>query len=121
MTLEELKQTIEQNTGIPAYLLTGETTEENIAQAKALLAYRSEARSNPKDAFIDWYSGERYRANAALADIEAATIEPDNSYPRVRDGGSVGAPDPRSTRDKFAEWFNNVSAFDPRKNNDNWI
>lgn len=44
MTIEELKQTIEQRTGVPASFLTGETAEENIAQAKALLAYKREAQ-----------------------------------------------------------------------------
>ena len=37
MTTEELKQEIAQRTGIPAALLTGETAEENIAQAKAIV------------------------------------------------------------------------------------
>ena len=38
----ELKHTIVECTGVPSSLLTGETAEENIAQAKALLAYKRE-------------------------------------------------------------------------------
>lgn len=38
MSIDEFKQTIEQRVGVPANHLTGETAEENIAQAKVLLA-----------------------------------------------------------------------------------
>ena len=40
MNLEEMKKYIEEATGVPAdKLLTGDTPEENMAKAKAILAY----------------------------------------------------------------------------------
>lgn len=93
MTIEELKQTIEQRTGIPKTLLTGETAEEDIAQAKALLAFKKEHEAQrPKkrtaEQFSDWLSvqygeGLQDTANAALGEIR----------------------DERSTAQQFADWL----------------
>ena len=38
MNVDELKREIEARTGVPASFLNGETTEETIASAKAMLA-----------------------------------------------------------------------------------
>lgn len=43
MDISNIKAEIEKQTGIPASLLNGETVEENIAQAKAILAYKQKS------------------------------------------------------------------------------
>ena len=125
MTIEELKQEIEQNTGIPADLLTGETAEENITQAKALLAYkRKNTIETPKttaEQFSEWLSAKRgdpvqdNRITALDGIAEAARREA-GGYPYVKDGGEIDTsrlPDPRPTKQQFEEWFYNVSAWRP--------
>lgn len=130
MTTEELKQRIEQETGVPADLLTGETAEETIAHAKALLAFkRKHAAEPPKttnEQFAEWFraqSGEEPEmdpAGAALAEIENSLRE----YPAgLRDGGEVTNLniDGGSARDKFAEWFGQKTAFNPfKQTGDGW-
>ena len=80
MNIEELKQEIEEYTGIEASSLTGETVEENIAQAKALLAYRRETANSgksPREQFAEWVkareNGTPDLATMALNEIEART------------------------------------------------
>lgn len=145
MTLEELKQEIAQRTGVPAVLLTGETAEENIAQAKAFLAYKREHEAQrPKTAaeqFADWFGGqmeerdrqqaatfglnytppEKDAAGAALAEIEERARVEAGGYPRINDSGEVtGLPDPRSAREQFADWISDKTAFNPFKQADGW-
>ena len=146
MNTEELRQEIEQRTGVPATLLTGETIEENIAQAKAFLAYKREyEQQRPKTAqeqFADWLGGqleERDRqtaatfglqytppqkdaASAALADIEERARVEAGGYPMLQDGGSVNVNtgDGRSAREQFSEWLGQRTAFDPFKEADGW-
>lgn len=145
MTIEELKQTIEQRTGVPASLLTGETAEENIAQAKAMLAYKREyEQQRPKTAaeqFSDWLGGQLEEKNrqtaaafglhyetpeadpagAALADIAEAVRVEGGGYPMTKDGGEVSnMPDPRPAREQFADWLGQQTAFDPFKDADGW-
>lgn len=147
MTIEELKQTIEQRTGVPASLLTGETAEENIAQAKAMLAYKREyEQQRPKTAaeqFSDWLGGQLEEKNrqtaaafglhyeapeadpagAALADIAEAVRVEGGGYPMVKDGGQVDTsnmPDPRPAREQFADWLGQQTTFDPFKDADGW-
>lgn len=125
MSIEELKQIIEQRTGVPASLLTGETAEENIAQAKAILAYKRDLDTQtPKTArgqFVEWFNASQGKeaqdtAGAALAEIEDAARMEAGGYPAVQDSGEVtGLPDPRPARDQFAEWFGQKSAFNPFK------
>ena len=127
MSLEELKQEIEQQTGIPAKLLTGETAEENIAQAKALLAYKREAPEDksPRGQFADWLNArlgnnETDLAGAALERIQ----EQVRGYPILKDGGNpyingATAPDARSAQEQFAEWAGRNMAWNPQKK-DGW-
>lgn len=127
MTTEEVKQLIEQRTGVPASLLTGETVEENIAAAKALLAYKrehdKERTKSTREQFADWLAAQRGEdpppdtAGAALAEIEAAT----RAYPSIRDGGEpdISGQDNRTGKEKFADWLYKQSAFDPSKE-DGW-
>lgn len=124
MTLEEVKQEISLKTGVPASLLTGETVEEDIALAKALLAYKREHEAQePKSTaqqFAEWTSaqfGEEPPADettAALYEIEQAAKGP--NYPTVTDGGEVEhAGSQGTTKEQFEQWFYERSALDPRK------
>ena len=125
MSIEELKQIIEQRTGVPASLLTGETAEENIAQAKAILAYKrdlgTQTPRTTRDQFAEWLNASQGKeaqdtAGAALAEIEDAARMEAGGYPAVQDSGeAAGLPDPRPARDQFAEWFGQKSAFNPFK------
>lgn len=130
MTIDELKQTIEQRTGVPASLLTGETIEENIAQAKTLLELKRERAAqrpgNTKDQFSKWLGDQidektRYAADtfgirtaptdpegAALAEIERKAKREAGHIP---DGGETDYtkfPDTRPNREKFRDWFDGI-------------
>lgn len=131
MTLEEYKQIIEARTGIPSTLLTGETAEENIAQAKAILAYKRECdKNNPKstrELFKEWIeAGEGIEnqdtAGQALAEIEEAARIQAGGYPIIKDGGSVNINlgDGRSAREQFSEWIGQKAAFNPFADPDGW-
>lgn len=112
MTLEELKQSISDKTGVPVNLLTGETAEENIARAKAILAFKREQKpKTTAEQFAEWLRGgntDQDTASQALADLETEVLHP---YPAVRDGGSIyssGIPiqEEKSAAQKFSEWLN---------------
>lgn len=131
MNTEELKQTIETQTGIPANLLNGETIEETIAHAKALLAYKREADAErPKttaEQFAEWMNTRNGIeqpdiAGEALARIEEQARVEAGGYPILRDGGSVNnnLGDGRTVREQFAEWAGRNMAYDPRKSADGW-
>lgn len=124
MTLEELKREITDKIGIPAALLNGETIEENIAQAKALLAYRRETAQQSKskaEKFAEWFRAtqgieEPDAARDALNEIE----ERAKGYITTPDGGNTfingkDNPDGRSAADQFAEWFAENTAYNPFK------
>lgn len=130
MTTEELKQTIERQTGIPAALIAADTAEAAIAQARSLLAYKREQdQQRPKktrEQFAKW-SRDQYgmeepdTASTALDAIEEEARLAAGGYPRVRDGGQVsidGMPDPRPTAAQFEEWFRKETAFDPKRSYD---
>lgn len=134
MTIDELKQQIEQRTGVPASLLNGETAEENIAQAKAMLAYKKQHEAErPKsnaEKFGEWFRAaqgieEQDAAGAALQEVAEAYRVEAGGYPSVHDGGNPyingkEAPDPRPAREQFAEWFSDKTAFNPFKDSDGW-
>lgn len=125
MTTEELKQEIAKQTGIPAALLTGETVEENIAQAKALLAYKREHNAqDPKTAqeqFNEWIGGKLEEldrqaadyglsfaadpAGAALAEIEKQARKEEGGYPAIQNGGNADTTNTRPAKELFAEWL----------------
>lgn len=115
MTLDEFKQEIEQQIGVPSSLLSGESEEECIAQAKALLIYRSEYDAqrpkNHAEQFKAWFNEqygieEQDEAGRKLAEIEEQARVEAGGYPRVIDGGEVTRlPDPRPNAEKFAEWL----------------
>ena len=149
MTLEELRKAIEEKTGVPVSLLRGETAEEVVARAKAVLAYKREHEAQrPKTAqeqFADWFGaqledmdrrtaellGRHYEApqadpaGAALAEVAEAYRVEAGGYPQVTDGGNPyingkQAQDGRSTADQFAEWFNGRTAFNPVRDEYGW-
>ena len=123
MNLDELKQSIEEKTGIPVSLLKGENEEEIIVTAKAMLAYKREQDAkrpgSTADQFAKWTNAlygieEPDTAGAALAEIEEAVRVSAGGYPLITDGGEVSnLPDSRSTRDQFAEWLAPKVAFNP--------
>lgn len=145
MTTEEVKQEIAQRTGIPVTLLTGETAEENIAQAKALLAYKREHEAQrtktTQEQFGDWLGGrlegmnkqraatlgleytppEKDTAGAALAEIEERARVDAGGYPTVQEGSADNADiDGGSTKEHFADWIGRQLAYDPFNNAGSW-
>lgn len=134
MNLDEVKQAIEKQTGVPANLLNGETIEENIAQAKALLAYKREAdEQRPKstrEQFEQWLNAQQGvedqdTAGQALAQIEERARVEAGDYPIIRDGGSaningVTLGDGRTAKEHFADWLGQKAAYDPFKRPDGW-
>lgn len=124
MTLEESKRDIERRTGVPAALLTGESAEENEVRAMALLAYRREvtgrnlSRSPQSTAerFKAWFDAQMEEEAPAPAPAAAPDPVPPAGYPSLKDAGEVrDLSDPRTARDKFAEWAGDQLAFDPRR------
>ena len=113
MDIENFKQEIENRTGVPAAILSGDTAEENIAQAKALLAYRNSQEKPTRDQFADWLDEEMGTTPAAAMDaLELQEIEEAArnaaGYPKVRDGSTDGKiiHTKRQTRDVFNDWLN---------------
>lgn len=125
MTIEEVKQTISEQTGIPVNLLTGETIEDNIARAKALILYRQEKAQEQQPLGIrqqfakcvnDAFGTDQGEAAAselqALTDLESSLL----GVPKVQDGGSLTAdqePDQRTTAEKFADWVGKQLEYNP--------
>lgn len=71
--LQRIRESIKNRTGIPADLLNGETLEENIAQAKALLAFKKEqGAEDPEQSFLSWFriqTGQESSAETLEADV----------------------------------------------------
>lgn len=87
MTIDELKQKIELSSGVPAHLLTGETAEELIAQAKAFIAYKEQHKQNDSAAqFSAWFKTQ----------IET---DPEENY------YIFNAPEADTAKKKFMEWI----------------
>lgn len=121
MELDALKQLISDKTGIPKDMLTGETAEENVARAKALLAYKKEQGQDSREPkstreqFKEWCERTQLDVpqqedpfHAALAGLEEVERLHVRAYPEVKDGGSASQEfmyDGRSTRDKFEDWL----------------
>lgn len=72
-TIREMREKVSKSMNIPVNLLTGETEEACMEQAKNIQEY----------------------------------VKP-SSYPTVHDGGEPSGTPTVSTRDQFANWFNNL-------------
>ena len=132
MTIEELKNTIEQRTGIPANLLQGTEPKEVITYARNLAGFaKPSAPASPigddgqtksaRDTFADWvdqnFFGGREEpdegagAIQALDQIEAELSKP---YPAPPDGGEASHNFIKpSLRDQFVEWSRDALAYNP--------
>ena len=132
MKAEDVKQEISQRTGIPVHLLTGETPEEDIVRAKALLAFkRNNRQEEPKSTsqqFAEWFSaqsGEDPAEDESMQALKAYEEElrlASGGYPNMKDGGenlTIAGQDGRSTREQFAAWFGQKAAYNPKKT-DGW-
>lgn len=128
MDINEIRAGIGKVTGIDPELLKGETAAEMVQQAKALLEFRGQfEKKAPKSKpdqfaeYMDQLQGieRRDETSAALdAIIERARID-SGGYPNpgTQDGGdpyinNKVQPDPRKTRDKFAEYAADCLSFD---------
>ena len=130
MTTEDIKNRIQETLGVPASLLTGETEEELIAQAKALLIYRRDAEAKrPKtttEQFIDFMNAREGNeqpdtTGQALASIEEAAKIDAGGYPIIRDGGeAITGTHKKSARDAFADFASKKLAFNPFRSDDGW-
>lgn len=139
MELEQINALISERTGVPAALLDGQTAEENIAKARAIIEYRSKAKPSAErklttnEQFAAWLDavmpyGEPQDTNKdpAAAELDRIAEElriANGGYPQMEDGGEVDPsrfPDSRPTSVQFAEWFKQETAFNPRKEN-GWI
>lgn len=110
----ELKKVAAEKTGVPAKLINGETTEEIAASAIALAAYKRDSyEAKPtREKFAAWFNGD------VPAESAPDPILTPPAYPNVPDGGTPQNLEySRDPRDAFAEWFGDVSAFNPFKNN----
>lgn len=142
MELEQISALISERTGVPAALLDGQTAEENIAKARAIIEYRSKANPSAErklttnEQFAAWLDavmpyGEPQDTNKdpAAAELDRIAEElriANGGYPQMEDGGEVDPsrfPDSRPASVQFAEWFReqSINKFDPRKDRDGWI
>ena len=107
-----IKAEIERLTGISAGLLTGESTEENIAQAKALLAYKRsvdekrQTEARRLDSFLD--AQQQIDQNtSAFKSLEALEAQTSAKYPNLHDAGEANhGANSATTKQLFAEWLN---------------
>lgn len=97
--IEDMQKQVARAMGVPASLLTGQTVEECMAEARALKGYRrSQAPKNTRDLFAEWLDGPEEEPEAA----------PEPAYPVLVDGGEVQRPlTPPSTNESFEDWLNN--------------
>ena len=125
----EIKTMISERLGVPVCLLTGETPEEDLACAKAVLAFKREyeqtrEKSNAEK-FEEWFCDQMGierpdQLQDALSEVEEAVRVSSGVYPNLSDRGEAHLGDNRSTKEKFAEWMGDVMAFDPKKGDNGW-
>lgn len=126
MNTEELKQTINNKTGIPINLLTGSTEKEIIEQAKSLLEYRAtteqkqQTKGSTSEQFARWLSGsdegqEEQIKNKVAEDIRSI-IDDVWGYPslsdketQIKESDIQGA----TTQEKFENWFKAKTSYNP--------
>lgn len=120
MNIDELKQTIEQRTGVPADLLSGGSEPEIIRQAEDLLSFKQSHEvkrdKTTKEQFGEWLRAsqgieKQDAASAALSDIKETVKTASGVYPVVRDGGEVAGMPKYTTREQFAAWLYDQYSF----------
>ena len=110
MTNDEYKAHLQNKTGIPADLLTGDTPEDNLTIAASLLAFKQQnaqeqqnTHKSTAEQFADWFKGETGEAHTS--DSVPIQSEVKRGYPKIRDGGEVmHGLIPKSPEEQFAEW-----------------
>ena len=145
--LQAMKERVSRETGIPADMLSGDTEDSCRAYAGRLSAFvqtgqQAAALTAELEALkaenaareirdirervsretgipADMLSGDTEDSCRAYAAQLTAYAKP---YPVVRDAALYGdmIPDGRSAGEKFAEWFGQVSSFDPFKGPGGW-
>ncbi len=121
--MDIFKKTLSESTGIPESLLDGETEEEAIAQAKALLAFKRSFQTedqqgqaaarqlSTRDQFAAWIGAQMEQEQDApvFSSGENPPVDPRaDGFPLIRDGGESDYRPKTETAELFAEWFNKV-------------
>ena len=136
ISLDDFKKEIQTRTGVPASLLTGETSEEVIARAKALIAYRREvsAQDQPQaqttaQQFADWFGSNVHLSGSHYYPVNPPAPEPQegiaSGYPSLPNPGEpagVQAEYYGTTAQQFAQWLRNmgIGEFNPFTDSDGW-
>ena len=97
--IEDMQKQVAKAMGVPAALLTGQTVQECMAEARALKGYKK-SQMPPKttrEQFAEWFDGPE----------EEEPEGPEPAYPVLLDAGEVRAPiKPASAKEAFEEWMN---------------
>lgn len=114
MNTEEFKQEIAEKTGLPITLLTGETVEENIAQAKAILAFKREQdlqrlKTN-SEKFAELFNQIRGveaqdGTGAALAQIEEQARLSKSGYSFLQNNNNANTGNTKPVKEQFADYM----------------
>lgn len=116
VNVEEYKKDLSRVSGIPVNMLTRDTPEEILAQAKAITLFamekQKEDNKTPRERFAEWM-GEKFEAREKnTASLFGVSLQPEQEpitpagYPQIKDGGEVAnMPDGRSVKEQFKEWF----------------
>lgn len=126
MNHDELKQTIENQTGIPVNILSGETDDEIINYAKNLIALKNDFDSkrtkSAREQFSEMMTFETSDQNAILEEIREQSRIDSGGYPRLHDGGcvNVNVGDHRTPREQFAKWADKKMSYDPLMRPGGW-
>lgn len=127
----KIKLRIQEATGIPAEIITGESPEEVFSYAKNMLAYKNKLKEVTDDSLkqnkeqFEEYIQKIQGIEPIDQDLQSLleleqTISAENGYPALCDGGSVLVngvrfEDPRTTKEQFASFLGEVTAFNPFK------
>ncbi len=130
MTIDELKSTIEQRTGIRSDLLQGKTPEEVISYARNLAEFAKPVapaspigadgqEKSPREIFGDWaqqtsFFGRNSDPDEGRSALHALDqIEASLSYPDIQDGGETQSTYTPKPKDQFVEWARSALAYNP--------
>ncbi len=128
MTIDEVRQIISERTGVPADLLTGETPEEIVTRAKALIALKVQHQNNPqtpKEQFARFmqanFTGEDADPFQDLKDVAEDIREASGGYSRkITDAGEASHSSNGTAKEQFAQFMADKLAYDPFKGLDGW-